>query len=347
MSAVEWRCKPCKKDNYFSRDTCRACGEKWKGNEKTIRKERSSSAKRRENKASSTMQVDKVAQRVVQLLKESGNPATPTADAATTAEAEKEKFEDGKKQQALVKPAQKPSDAEKKINESVTKVEKIIKEFTDTGGPDSAGVMSLKVELRKLQERRDSMHPLENRIERQSELLVKLVDSKSKIEENTTNLQSELVEISTDIVIHNAKLQTLQAEFHRQVVETKKLESTVLNKEAKVEAAVRMAKESGDADMYRLLTGEELARGSSPASSSVLPSRVPPTPPTRLETAVDGYHPTVTALAPFKQRKRQVVGDAYDQNEEITVDAASQEVPSTQEISDEVFREALQEAVTR
>eukprot|EP00929_Paragymnodinium_shiwhaense_P123048 TRINITY_DN9647_c0_g1_i4.p1 TRINITY_DN9647_c0_g1~~TRINITY_DN9647_c0_g1_i4.p1 ORF type:complete len:134 (-),score=36.12 TRINITY_DN9647_c0_g1_i4:97-498(-) len=70
MSTKVYQCTQCKAENFAWRDTCFKC-KKWAtGSEETYWKKRSASGKRRENKekAKGGLDMDKVAQKVVELM---------------------------------------------------------------------------------------------------------------------------------------------------------------------------------------------------------------------------------------------------------------------------------------
>eukprot|EP00929_Paragymnodinium_shiwhaense_P123046 TRINITY_DN9647_c0_g1_i1.p2 TRINITY_DN9647_c0_g1~~TRINITY_DN9647_c0_g1_i1.p2 ORF type:complete len:377 (-),score=131.43 TRINITY_DN9647_c0_g1_i1:430-1560(-) len=271
MSTKVYQCTQCKAENFAWRDTCFKC-KKWAtGSEETYWKKRSASGKRRENKekAKGGLDMDKVAQKVVELMAQkdgeqngghsagsAGTPSKPTkpSQAATRKHADSKSVNGAQKQKidtSLLKKEEK--EAYEKTQKSIKTKQKMLEDLLKEGEEsDSATALSLKGDILNLEEKLEGLRPMEQKIAQQSQALKDMRARKDEIEIQITSLREEHRQLEVQITHAKKELDEMQDQFH---IERKQETEPALQLNS---AAIQLAVARKDREMYKLLTGLEL-----------------------------------------------------------------------------------------
>eukprot|EP00929_Paragymnodinium_shiwhaense_P123047 TRINITY_DN9647_c0_g1_i2.p2 TRINITY_DN9647_c0_g1~~TRINITY_DN9647_c0_g1_i2.p2 ORF type:complete len:381 (-),score=132.94 TRINITY_DN9647_c0_g1_i2:1698-2840(-) len=274
MSTKVYQCTQCKAENFAWRDTCFKC-KKWAtGSEETYWKKRSASGKRRENKekAKGDLDMDKIAQKVVELMAkkdgdqqdgpsvESANePSKPTkpSQAPTRKNGNQGDTKNAKDppkvsiDTTLLKKEEK--EAYDKTQKSIRTKQKMLEDLLKEGEEnDSATVLSLKGDILNLEEKLEGMRPMEQKISQQTQALKDMRARKDEIEIQVKSLREEHRQLELQIAANKRELDEMQDQFH---VERQQEAAPTVQLNA---AAIQLAIARKDREMYKLLTGLEL-----------------------------------------------------------------------------------------
>eukprot|EP00929_Paragymnodinium_shiwhaense_P090617 TRINITY_DN50791_c0_g1_i1.p2 TRINITY_DN50791_c0_g1~~TRINITY_DN50791_c0_g1_i1.p2 ORF type:complete len:358 (-),score=122.73 TRINITY_DN50791_c0_g1_i1:494-1567(-) len=351
MSTKMYACTQCSAENYAWKDTCYKC-KKWAtGEEKTYWKKRSSSGKRRESqekKLFDDKNMEEIAKKVAAIMtkaeqggSEDSKQTAPTKPTKAPLPSSSSAHKDTKTVVNVESLKEEDKKTYSKLTKSLENKQKMLKQLLEEDDDGSPTILSLRSDILNIQEKIEKLQPMEDRISVQTEKLQAMQKRQAEIQSEMQSLREEHQQLEKDITATKNELDSLQTQYH----DNKVPQGFTHNM-----AAISLAVQRGDAELYKLLTGLELKiKLENKPAAAVGQNQLPKQPPQEAELAgtapgAAGYGPA-SASSQRQRSPRRVAtpyGDPTHQGAEAkTGDAGNARAGSVPPTRGSVFQDAV------